>query len=77
LRRNIAAQGLTRLRAAANPFLAALVELLLPKRDSLLELVDDVLAGSEGVLAVRCGDGDDTLVSPIPTRSEIRSPAEP
>ena len=32
-------------RAAADPFLAALVELLLPERDALLQLVDDVAAG--------------------------------
>jgi hypothetical protein len=32
------------LGAAADPFLAAFVELLLPERDALLELVDDVTA---------------------------------
>ena len=32
-------------RPAADPFLAAFVELLLPERDALLQLVDDVAAG--------------------------------
>jgi hypothetical protein len=32
-------------RAAADPLFAALVELLLPERDALLQLVDDIAAG--------------------------------
>ena len=38
------------LRAAPDPLLAALVDLLLPERHDLLEPVDRVLAGGEGVL---------------------------
>src|SRR6266511_3661834 len=44
--------------AASDPLLAALVHLLLPERDSLLERIDRVLACGEGVLAVWRGDGD-------------------
>src|SRR4051794_1322757 len=46
------------LRAPADPLLPALVDLLLPQRDGLLERVDRVLAGGERVGAVRRGDGD-------------------
>src|SRR5215210_3484968 len=45
-------------RALADPFLAALVHLLLPERHRLLERVDRVLARCQCVLAVRRGDGD-------------------
>src|SRR3954471_3709192 len=45
-------------RPSPDPFLAALVDLLLPEWDSLLQLVDRVLARGEGVLSVRRGNGD-------------------
>src|SRR5262249_20884358 len=45
-------------RPPAEPLLAALVDLLLPERHRLLERVDCVLAGGEGILAVRSRDGD-------------------
>src|SRR5436190_22584876 len=44
--------------ASSDPFLAALVDLLLPERDLLLQRVDSVLAGGERVLPVRRRDGD-------------------
>src|SRR5207342_1347089 len=43
---------------AADPLLAALVDLLLPEGDVDLEGVDRVLAGGERVVAVGRGDGD-------------------
>src|SRR5215210_1924171 len=45
-------------RASADPFLTALVHLLLPERHRLLERVDGVLARRERVVAVRRGDRD-------------------
>src|SRR4029453_9136527 len=47
------------LTAFPDPFLAALVHLLLPERHLFLQRVDRVLAGGQRVLAVRCGHGDD------------------
>ena len=46
------------LTSPADPLFAALVDLFLPERDALLQLVDRVLARGERVLAVRGGDGD-------------------
>src|SRR2546423_13985274 len=50
--------GAADLRPAPDPLLAALVGLLLPERDALLERVDRVLARGERVLTVRGGDRD-------------------
>src|SRR5947209_18777159 len=44
--------------AAPDPFLAAFVDLFLPQRDALLELVDRVLARGERVPPVRRRDCD-------------------
>src|SRR5215211_2898229 len=46
------------LGTAPQPFLAALVDLLLPERHGLLEPVDRLAAGGQRVLPVRCRDGD-------------------
>src|SRR5436305_2355046 len=47
------------LRAAPDPLLPALVDLLLPQRHLDLQAVDRVPAGRESVVAMRCRDGDD------------------
>ena len=56
--------------AAADPLLAALVDLLLPERHLELEHVDRVLAGGEGVGAVSRATAITTDGSPISTPSD-------
>src|SRR6266851_1995263 len=55
----VAARLGANLGTAADPLLAALVELLLPERHLVLEEVDRVLARGQCVLAMRRGDRDD------------------